>query len=104
LQRMDFRAQAGKGLHWRLDDVDMGPGDRDFAWAPAAGAHRLALVDGGGRRVAEVRFEVRGATAGAGPVQPASTLSSSSGGSLPTSTSAAGGAEPAGEYSGESER
>ena len=107
LQRMDFRAQAGKGLRWRLDDVDMGPGDHDVPWAPVPGAHRLSLVGtggGGGRRVAEVRFEVRGAGVAAGAVQPASTLSSSSGGSLPRSARGAGGADAAGEYSGESER
>jgi penicillin-binding protein 1C len=61
LQRVDFRAQAGQGLRWRLDGAPLGPADRDVAWAPAAGEHELMLVDGGGRSVGAVRFEVRGA-------------------------------------------
>jgi penicillin-binding protein 1C len=61
LQRVDFRAQAGRGLRWRLDGSDLGPADQDLAWTPAPGRHALALVDGGGRNVAQVSFEVRGA-------------------------------------------
>lgn len=61
LQRMDFRAQAAQGLRWRLDGADLGPGAQDLPWTPQAGEHELALVDGGGRSVAAVRFEVRGA-------------------------------------------
>jgi penicillin-binding protein 1C len=61
LQRVDFRAQAGRGLRWRLDDADLGPADQDVTWTPAPGRHALALVDGGGRSVARVEFEVRGA-------------------------------------------
>ena len=68
LQRVDFRAQAGKGLRWRLDGATLGPADQDVAWTPAAGEHELMLVDGGGRSVDTVRFEVRGA---ARPVQAA---------------------------------
>ena len=61
LQRMDFRAQAAQDLRWRLDGADLGPGGQDVAWTPQAGEHELALVDEGGRSVAAVRFEVRGA-------------------------------------------
>jgi penicillin-binding protein 1C len=106
LQRVVFRAQAGKGLRWRLDKVDLGPADQDVAWTPVAGAHRLTL-SGGEKNVAEVDFEVRGSNA-ANDAQPASTLSTSSGGSLPRSASAAAETEAAaaaaGAYSGESER
>jgi len=97
-QRVAFRAQAGKGLQWRLDGKMLGPADQDLAWPPAGGAHRLALVDGAGKRVAEVGFEVRGGGAATGAGQAASTLSSSSGGSLPMSSTGTG------VYSGESER
>jgi penicillin-binding protein 1C len=61
LQRMDFRAQAGKGLRWQLDGAEMGPADGALAWTPVPGRHALALVDGGGRSVDGIRFEVRGA-------------------------------------------
>jgi len=69
LQRVDFRAQAGKGLRWRLDGTPLGPADQDVAWTPAAGEHELMLVDGGGRSVAAVRFEVRGAARSAQAAQ-----------------------------------
>jgi penicillin-binding protein 1C len=69
LQRVDFRAQAGKGLRWRLDGAPLGPADQDIAWPPAAGEHELMLVDEGGRSVAAVRFAVRGA-AHPGPTAP----------------------------------
>jgi penicillin-binding protein 1C len=61
LQRVDFRAQAGRGLRWRLNGVELGPADQDIAWTPAPGRHALALVDGAGRSLARVEFEVRGA-------------------------------------------
>jgi penicillin-binding protein 1C len=61
LQRMDFRAQAGKGLRWQLDGAELGSADGPLAWTPVAGRHALALVDGGGRSVDGIRFEVRGA-------------------------------------------
>jgi penicillin-binding protein 1C len=89
LQRMRFRAQAGKGLRWQLDGADIGPADGAEGWRPVAGAHALKLVDGDGRALSAVRFEVRGEDA----AQEASTRSSSSGGS-----------STAGTNSGESER
>jgi len=71
LQRVDFRAQAGQGLRWRLDGKALGPADQDVAWTPTAGEHELMLVDGGGRSVAAVRFEVRGAAGTAQAAQAA---------------------------------
>lgn len=60
LERVAFKAQAGKGLRWRLDGVDLGEVGPGFLWKPVAGPHTLALVDSGGRAVDEVRFSVRG--------------------------------------------
>jgi penicillin-binding protein 1C len=94
LQRMTFRAYGGAGLHWDLDGTNMGPADGATTWAPQPGKHELKLAGSDGRAVAAVRFEVRGATA---PGQPASTFSTSSGGSPDKSSGS-------GVNSGESER
>jgi len=89
LQRVSLRAYGGAGLRWQLDGADAGPADRGAAWAPQPGAHELKLVGEGGRAVAAARFEVRG--------QPASTFSTSTGGSADRSSGN-------GVNSGESER
>jgi penicillin-binding protein 1C len=83
LQRMTFRAYGGAGLHWDLDGTDMGPADGASTWAPLPGKHELKLVGSDGRAVAAAPFEVRGAD---GSGQPASTFSTSSGGSPDTSS------------------
>jgi penicillin-binding protein 1C len=83
LQRVSFRAYGGAGLHWELDGAGAGPADQAATWAPLAGAHELKLVGEDGRAVAAARFEVRGAAA---PGQPASTFSTSSGGSADRSS------------------
>jgi len=60
VERVVFRAQAGKGLEWRLDGAALGPAAHDFAWRPVHGAHELALVEPGGQVKARTRFQVRG--------------------------------------------
>ncbi|WP_198119701.1 penicillin-binding protein 1C [Massilia rhizosphaerae] len=94
LQRVSLRAYGGAGLHWQLDGADAGPADQAATWAPRQGKHELELVGDDGRAVAAARFEVRGAEASG---QPASTFSTSSGGS-------AGKSSGSGVNSGESER
>jgi penicillin-binding protein 1C len=108
-QRVRFRAYGGAGLHWELDGTALGAADQSATWAPVPGEHELKLVGEDGRAVAAARFEVRGAaeadaaapgvaTPGvATPGQPASTFSTSSGGSPDRSSGR-------GVNSGESER
>jgi penicillin-binding protein 1C len=94
LQRMRLRAYGGAGLHWELDGANVGPADATATWAPQPGKHELKLVGDDGRVVAAARFEVRGAAV---PGQPASTFSTSSGGSAERSSGS-------GVNRGESER
>jgi penicillin-binding protein 1C len=94
LQRMRLRAYGGAGLHWELDGANVGPADATATWAPLPGEHELKLVGDDGRVVAAARFEVRGAAV---PGQPASTFSTSSGGSAERSSGS-------GVNRGESER
>jgi penicillin-binding protein 1C len=98
-QRVRLRAFGGTGLHWELDGKDLGPADQSASWAPVPGEHDIKLVGEDGRAVAAARFEVRGAAApdAAAPRQPASTFSTSSGGSPDRSSGR-------GVNSGESER
>ena len=103
-QRVRFRAYGGTGLHWELDGAGLGAAEQSATWAPVPGAHELRLVGDDGRAVAAARFEVRGAAApdagtpgAATPGQPASTFSTSSGGSPDRSSGR-------GVNSGESER
>ena len=103
-QRVRFRAYGGIGLHWELDGAGLGAAEQSATWAPVPGAHELKLVGDDGRAVAAARFEVRGAAAPdaaapgvATPAQPASTFSTSSGGSPDRSSGR-------GVNSGESER
>jgi len=60
LERVIFRAQAGQGLSWRLDDKALGPAEQEVAWRPVNGAHELKLVDAQDKVVAATRFQVRG--------------------------------------------
>jgi penicillin-binding protein 1C len=48
-------------LRWDLDGTAFGPADGADNWLPAPGRHELKLVGEGGRALAAVRFEVRGA-------------------------------------------
>jgi penicillin-binding protein 1C len=59
VQRVFFQAQAGRGLHWRLDGDDLGQAGADYAWRPVAGQHQLALIDANAQVVATTRFHVR---------------------------------------------
>jgi penicillin-binding protein 1C len=59
IQRVFFQAQAGRGLHWRLDGADLGQAGADYAWRPVAGQHQLALIDANAQVVASTRFHVR---------------------------------------------
>jgi penicillin-binding protein 1C len=47
------------GERWRLDARDFGATAANAAILPPPGAHRLALIDGGGRQVDEILFTVR---------------------------------------------
>jgi len=60
VERVVFRAQAGKGLAWRLDGAALGPAEHDVAWRPVHGKHELALVAPDGQIKASARFQVRG--------------------------------------------
>ena len=67
-QRVAFDARAAGGeLRWRLDGGDVGPAADTVLWQPVRGPHTLQLVDGDGRPLGTVRFEVRGS---ADPVPP----------------------------------
>jgi penicillin-binding protein 1C len=59
-QRMVFEAQAGgTPLRWVLDGSDIGAGADLVIWSPQPGRHTLSLVDGGGRPLDTITFEVR---------------------------------------------
>ncbi|HZR80759.1 MAG TPA: penicillin-binding protein 1C [Candidatus Binatia bacterium] len=71
-QRVPFAADgAPRALRWRLDGRDAGPA-APFLWPPAAGRHRLELVDARGGAVDEVAFEVRPAGSAPSPARPSS--------------------------------
>jgi len=59
-QRVFFQAQAARALLWRLDGAVVASASREFAWAPAPGAHRLELSDDAGKIVDTIEFQVRG--------------------------------------------
>jgi len=63
VQRMRFEAvrPLATGSAWRLDGRRLGAATMPTSWAPWPGQHLLELVDGRGRAVDAVRFEVRGA-------------------------------------------
>ncbi|MBT9494418.1 MAG: penicillin-binding protein 1C [Paucibacter sp.] len=56
-QKIRFEGQAGQ---WELDGRVLGAG-RHLSWAPWPGQHQLRLLDGQGRLIQQLRFEVRGA-------------------------------------------
>ena len=60
-QRVFFEAQSGSGLHWRLDQAELGSATEAASWRPAAGRHKLELVDTAGKVSDSITFSVRGA-------------------------------------------
>jgi penicillin-binding protein 1C len=63
-QRMSFEtSRGGEGLRWMLDGVALGPANAPQLWAPNAGKHHLALIDGSSEVIDAVTFEVRGSRA-----------------------------------------
>ncbi|WP_310389052.1 penicillin-binding protein 1C, partial [Roseateles sp.] len=56
-QKIRFEGQSGQ---WELDGRVLGAG-RHISWAPWPGQHQLRLLDGQGRLIQQLRFEVRGA-------------------------------------------
>ena len=61
-QRIVFAARGGaSGLRWELDGVRLEAEGGQAPWQPAAGRHRLVLLDVQGKEVDAVSFEVRGA-------------------------------------------
>lgn len=69
-QRLRFshagRLPRGATASWRLDGRVIGKG-ATLDWLPMPGRHELALLDGRGQVLQQVRFEVRGAGLRAGP-------------------------------------
>lgn len=59
-QRLRFAASGGADLRWRIDGQERGRG-ATWAWLPWPGRHQLELVDGRGRVLDRLQFEVRGA-------------------------------------------
>jgi hypothetical protein len=60
-ERLVFEAtDAREPLRWVLDGDDLGPAHELHVWRPVRGRHGLALVDGHGRVVDRVSFDVRG--------------------------------------------
>jgi len=59
-QRVFFLARAARGLTWKLDGEVYGGVDASEGWQPVPGAHRLELVDAGGKAVGSTQFVVRG--------------------------------------------
>jgi penicillin-binding protein 1C len=61
-QRVALEAtSAAPDLRWRVDDVDLGAVGGLTLWAPVAGTHTVALVDGRTRVLDTATLEVRGA-------------------------------------------
>jgi penicillin-binding protein 1C len=62
-QGVPLSARGGqRPLAWTLDGRTIGSADSTRIWSPSPGRHRLSLVDGSGREVDAVIFEVRGAS------------------------------------------
>ena len=60
-ERLVFEAtDARESLRWVLDGDDLGSARELHVWRPVRGRHALELVDGHGRVVDRVSFEVRG--------------------------------------------
>lgn len=60
-QRVVFEARVGDGAtRWVLDGMDLGTARGRFLWQPTPGMHTLSLMDGEGRSIETVTFEVRG--------------------------------------------
>jgi penicillin-binding protein 1C len=60
-QLVFFEADNGTagGYRWLLNDELLAEGDEGRRWRPRPGRHRLALIDGGGRTLDAVSFQVR---------------------------------------------
>jgi penicillin-binding protein 1C len=60
-QRVFFEATPqGSSAQWQLDGKSLGPAGSLLLWIPQKGKHELSLMDGAGRVLDSVRFEVRG--------------------------------------------
>lgn len=61
LQKVFLISQSDeKGLRWRLDGSAIAQTGKTVAWTPQKGDHKLELLDGEGKIVDSVDFEVRG--------------------------------------------
>jgi penicillin-binding protein 1C len=60
-QSVPFEADAGAGLRFALNGVDLGEAAIPLDWKPSPGRYTLTLVDRGGRTLDSTSFEVRGA-------------------------------------------
>ncbi|HTY99545.1 MAG TPA: penicillin-binding transpeptidase domain-containing protein, partial [Rhodocyclaceae bacterium] len=63
---LGLSAAATAGWLWRMDGRTLGRAGGPLLWLPQPGRHRLALVDGGGREIDAVSFEVRALKAKSG--------------------------------------
>jgi len=60
-QRVAFTAGAlAHDVRWRVDDDELPDRGARALWSPAPGRHQVMLVDGNGKVLTRVRFEVRG--------------------------------------------
>jgi penicillin-binding protein 1C len=60
-QRVFFEAEPkGASLEWILDGRSLGASAALLPWSPSSGKHMLQLVDGFGKEIDSVNFEVRG--------------------------------------------
>jgi len=55
-----FEATAGGNYNWILNGVKIGGGEKMVPWKPQYGTYKLSLVDGNGKTLDSIRFEVRG--------------------------------------------
>jgi penicillin-binding protein 1C len=55
-----FEAEAGDGLRWVLDGIELAPAAGPLLWPPRPGRHVLTLLDADSRPRDTATFEVRG--------------------------------------------
>ena len=56
---LQLSGAPGPGWQWRVDGRTVGRAADEVLWRPSPGRHRLAVIDGDGRELETVSFEVR---------------------------------------------
>jgi penicillin-binding protein 1C len=65
LQKVFFASRiSDPACRWVLNGSAMGEGGKSIPWIPRVGKHRLTIVNGEGRTIDSIRFEVRGSSDG----------------------------------------